>query len=533
MKKIINSSLAAVLAFNIVGSSAFAGPQEDARAYVASSQEAARVHAENLLFQYIKDTAVGLGNQASGTPEFNAMLADIKKREESIKLLANKFVQKKDPTGFQSSQELSQELNGLYVQVRAQERIRDRLILENQAIVSDLRGGVSYVQNSIIQVCSEGIASNINYPELPSVKPIPPVYSFYLSGGYSGGDFKVNAPEFQMSGENTEWVAPVSVASAAVGSAVYATLTTNVTFTAALGGAGVGPAAMAAGLGVGAAVALVAYAYSMDKAISESKKVSDAKWIVFEGTANAESVRSEFKKICEPMVTRLVGLNEKINLLNSNNPEALAEYEDSKIQVKNMMAALKEVSSAVHKKEQDLTTLAKEQPEDKREAWIDSELRKSDERKAYTDFMASLDKNIFFDMLEISLIELSQQSDVLTKELSPFYEKLYSSSVKKYNKELNVLIETVRKLSFKPQTIEALNEEISLYKELGSAFREFDASFAQYLSELYRLGQTVESRARLLKWKSAADKLIVKYPASTSAKVLKVQAEQVIKILGI
>lgn len=536
MRKLVILSLVSSLLLN---STAYAGPKEDAYAYVAKTEDAARAHAQNLLMTYVRDNASILQMQASKNDALVSIVGEMNQSNSKVNILLEKFLSTKtsadEQMSFLSTEDLDQlydELNTLYINTRAAETVRDQEILRNFGKVASLRHDLEYVRTSVLKVCKEGVASNLDFSELPAVRPVPPAFSIYLSGEMnSSGDVSTNAPRFTMDGENLEWVAPVAVTAAALGAGTHAYFTTNLGMQAFSGTAALSSTSMMVGAGVGIGVALIAYGIAMTEAINQSKEVSGALWIVFDKKANAETVRAEFQKLCEPLVAKLEGIPARIMALNDSNADAVKLYGEQKIKVDKVMAELEKLSKAIQQKEQELTLVAEGATEADKKKWVEEKMLDSDEKKAYLNYMKDVDQSVFFEMLEITLIELSRSYKKVQDDIYKHFDDLFKTQMKKYNKDLNAIIQTIRKLRFKPTTLAAIKEEAKLYEDLAGAYREFDVAFAKYIDDLFMLGQTIDSRERLQNWLKLAEELSQKYPTSMSAKVLKAQAQQVIRIL--
>jgi len=536
MKKLLNISLIITLTLNTAGSLSYAGPKEEALDYVAKSEEAARVTAENRFFDYLR---TNIEKAAASIPngknyiEINESINYTKSKiGELVSKFNDSFGRVKNADGADVL-ELYENLNNLYSDIRALERIRDRQILAGVRVSSTIGQGIEQVTNQILKVCEEGFAENVNMPELPPVRPVIPQYKIEMSIYGNDSGVAVAPPSFEAHGAKTEWVAPAAAVATAFGAGLHGYLATG-SLAAFSSGASLTTGALAMGAGFGLAVGLTAYAISMEQAIEESREVTDAMWIVFDRKADAQTVKQEFKKLCEPLVSRLQNLPQKFEkIVVTKDAAAIADYKKQSDAVDKAMNELVQLNQLMKKKEDVLIEESKKLPEDQRAAFIEKGMHDSEERANYINFLKNQDQDIPFDMLEVAFIKILTEQKTMESSLQTYFDSLFKSQVQSFAVELGKLAQVVRNLSIKKEVRDMIREETTIYTEVGAAYREFDGAFSQYIKELFALGQTVNARIRLAAWVKKVNDLVVKYPTSKAAKVLQNEASQIVKILGL
>lgn len=535
---------------------AFAGPRDDARAYVESTKEGARAKARTLFHEYLQGAALKAAKVSEHSDKLNQLSLNLKDQIEKLNKLNLRLAQAVERSdinlGSQNVDNVTkivresfESVSELYVAAQAAQKKRDRIILEGGQVHHEIQNSFKLFLDNINETCSQGIAANFAFPDLPAIRPILPSYSFGVTVTVDSNGNTSTTPQIpnvqtnQLNGDAASMVYTGAYLGGYVLGAYLLTgkvvLTSaaaqSLTAAQALGASGIG-------LGVAAAVALAVYFDGLFSAISKSREVSDALWIVHNDKADAETVRAEFKAICQPFAERISKVKNRLVAIENNDAKALEELKADREIVRVEQTKLLDLQRVLDLK---LTEI-------RNEVNNDPELKKLDDRqkqeaimnrvqslRTYADmqdYIKNSKSEFLMKMFEVALIDLGLHIVKVEEMMTVQYQELFKEESDRYLKKITDLAKLGRRLAI-PQTVkELVDAEISANKRIASLFTQFDMNFAGYVQMQLSLGYDNSYKPRLMAWLNEVKKAQRELPSSETLKVLVVRGQSMLDFIG-
>lgn len=536
---------------------AFAGPKSDARAYVETTREGAREKARMLFQEYLQGSALESLKVNEYAGKFNDLSENLKNKLADLELQRLRLaqaVEKADlPQGTQNVQVMIQNLlpiyenlSQIYISARAAEKNRDYLILKNGKVGDDIQRSFQLFLKNITTTCENGIAANFSYPSLPAIRPVLPSYSFGVMASVdSGGNFTATPqiPNVQTENLNGDTAAAVYTSAYAGGyvlgaylitGKVVMTATAAQTLTAAqaLGASGIG-------LGVAAVVALAVYFDGLFSAISKSREVSDALWIVHNDKADAETVREEFKAICKPFAERISKVRDRLSAIDAQDPKALKDIKADRELVRSERAKLERLQTALNerlvaiKAEVEAEAEVKKLNEDQKQELAMQRLKGS---YAYVDmqsFIKESKSELLMKMFEVSLIDIGLHIVQVDEAMTIQYQELFKNQTEQHLNKIMNLAMLGRRLAIPNSISELVEAELKANSLIAKLFRQFDANFAGYVQMQLTLGYDDSYKPKLIEWLEEVKKAQKDLPKSETLKVLVSRGQTMLNFIGV
>lgn len=536
---------------------AMAGPQDDARAVVASSQQAARDKARIVFHEYLQQSALQAAHVLGYADRFDLLsenlakqIADLEKFRLRLAQAMEKAEVSQDPNNVNrivgQMEAIYRSTSDLYVAARAAEKKRDYIILKNGGVSEKIRDSLSKFLESIKTTCQDGIPANFEYPDLPSVRPIVPSYSFGVnfgvdSGGTTSAQFQVPSVQTKnLKGETATAVYTTAYAGGFVLGAYLATGHLVLTGTAAAAlTASQALAATGIGAAVAAVVALVVYFDALFDAISQSRDVSNAMWIVFNGKADAETVRSEFKNICRPFADRVSNIQDRIAALTSGDQQAIDDLSAERKEVREGQQQLMELQKALDEQmiqiKKDLDADVQFVNADEKAKTTEVMRRLSDSRPAkdMQAYIKNTKSDFLMKMFEVALIDIGTHIDQVDQAMREQYKQLFKNQTEQHLAKIVNMAILGRRMAVPKEVRELVQTELKANTRIGYLFRQFDVAFADYVQMELTLGQNGAFKGKLAKWMSDVKTAQKEFPDSPTLKLLVTRGESFLQYLGV
>lgn len=477
MRKLISS----ILITQTIAAQSFAGYVDDARRYVADSKETAQkisqiIFNEHIRMAYERTMILQSQNQdqLSELQSYKDLHREFKKSLAQI-----------DPVRSQQMttdlvEQVTDKLSEAYRQASVRQQQMQILEARAASVASKMRESNDYFIASMQEVCEQGVAEDVRLPNLPPVTPIVPSYEIEATvtipfeGGETefGANATANHPDYE--------AASMASTLATAGSSYF--LST------------------AASMGVGVAVAAVVAISAHINAIKESNKIADAAEDVFWNTATSEDVVENYRKICTPIVAKLIEAQQTAKDILSGNENVLAKHQKSQELAKEIYADYQNLSIEVAKIKLSIEERLKVSvEEDKLEAEVKKELAETPEYKNYI----VLEEKIADTMPEL-LVGVIVETYVNSEKLSDKVVKLESDKQYEKLKDVSSLITKLRyanhlqKIELQRRgTLELMRREIQANKELGKLYKSFDLAIGEYIYAQLVIGETSKEIATL------------------------------------
>lgn len=446
-----------------------AGPMTDAKSYTEKTHQAANSMAESMLRGLLAQALSSLTNNSAQIGagmhhDLSASLVNLSEAEKEIQKTEQYITQlkKKAAQGKQMSPEDLERIIEKWSKYAMIYESHYRTVVLNKERLHEYAFSAGELENIVfirakefekafVDICSQGVAVDINSPNLPALKPLLKPFSVQVDVMLNE-DGGMNGNVAAAYGENS----PINEAAMALGYAGSVILGEYlVTGKIVLSGASsISWGGFLAGTGIFLGVLAVIVIINDIEAKKQAREIRKAQEHVFFNKANSESVRKAFKNICAELSPKLAGFSEqlKTSVKNGLNP-----WEAEAAKSQSLFDQMHEKAKAYHAKQQQI---------------IESHLAGSSEG-------ANINNNPFAkeQLFEKDLYELKrkrnqakqlpeQQADVLR------YEQLIAELKEKQKKNeevLNSLFEEMAKTpeaeELKEQTAEiGLKEWVDLIK---------------------------------------------------------------------
>lgn len=548
--------LAGLLALTLAAGPAYAGPEQDARAYVESTRQGARDKARLIFHQYLQEAQFQAANVLKYSDTFEQStqnLANQTSALEKLRLQLAQAVEKADaPPEIGNVEQMSDQLmaiyqstGDLYAAARTAEKNRDYLILKNGQADAEIKQSFNSFLRNIQTTCSNGIAANFEYPDLPPIRPIVPSYSFGVNVSVDGGgntSVQPQVPSVQTKKLNGDTATAVYTTSYAGGWILGAYLVTGKIILTGAAAAGMTAsqvlAASGIGLGVAAVVALVVYFDGLFSAIEQSREVSNALWIVHNEKADAETVRAEFKNICRPFADRAAKIQTRVNAIKNGDAQAIA---DLKAESDSVQADQDKLNSLQKAMDDELVQIKKDMDSDPNIAKLTDDqrselaMKRLAESQSYTDmqtYIKSSQTDFLMNMFEVSLINIGTHITDVDKAMQLQYKDLFKNQTDQHLAKIQNLAVMGRRLAIPQSVRDLVQAEVKANARIAGLFREFDSDFAGYVQTELTIGQDETYKPKLVKWLEDVKAAQKDLPASPTLKMLVTRGESFLKFLG-
>jgi hypothetical protein len=556
--KSVRSYLSILLSFSLAASPvAMAGPKEDAREVVASSQRAARDKARMVFHEYLQQAALQTANVLSLADNFNQMsdnlgtqINDLEKLRLQLAQAMEKAEVPQDPDNvdrvLSHMSAIYTTTSDLYVAARAAEKQRDYKILKNGSIAEEIRNSLDTFLVNLQTTCQNGIPANFEYPDLPAVRPIVPSYSFGVNVGVDSGGYtsvQPQVPNVQTKGLKGDTANAVYTTAYAGGFVLGAYLVTGHLVLTGTAAAALTASQALAATGIGAAVAaviaLVVYFDALFDAIKDSRDVSDAMWIVFNEKADAETVRSEFKKLCQPFAERVANVRERIKAVSLNDKQAIADFDAESKEVQTSQEELSKLQQAYDSKSLEIKAALDADPnfakadDASKQKEMMNRLAGADELKALKNYINNSQSDFMMKMFEVSLMNIGLHSEKVDAAMQVQYGSLFKKQADEHLAKIVSIAILGRRMAVPKEVRDLIQTELQANTRIAYLFRQFDASFANYVHMELTLGQDNGYKDELAQWLKNVKTAQKEFPASPTLKTLVARGESFLQYLGV
>lgn len=495
----------------------------------------------------------------SSKSELERILQKIRKSDLTMKSV-NHRLEKENNLDPKDAEELYRKVSNLSQQYLEYASVIERISLDvtdfdlsSQVIRSFVYGSALEFEKRLTQQCRDGVAVDLRNPTLPQIPPLTVPLSVQLGYKIFGTDSGValSNTSFVVGGGMDESSSSAKWALLLAGSQILGEfmVSGNVVMagagaTAASGAAaGISLAGAAVGLGIFAAVAVGQYIY-LDL---ENKKMANdlqlANRFAFDQTANSETVRNEFKNICQTTLPMFKGFASAIEV---NLKEPTASWKQLESRVKATAQSLKEYSEKLNKKRSgilqeylqdlkarglnavnpyqerydlDLSILNLEREKrlserqklsdsvinnlaEKREAEvvkkkeiaetilsIERQVQESDEQKEFHTFIQGLSFQTVVELIQYSFYQTALQaesmSNRLANNLSEIKKKIDLASVRKMASKYAGIARLVKSFSLSSEARELLNMRYRGNQELKQILTRMDDAILKYVEAFF------------------------------------------------
>jgi hypothetical protein len=553
----LKRAIALTLAFMMSSQAAFAGPVSDAKTYVANSQEAAREIARSLFHQYLMSSAINAQNAVEYSNGVAETTLAIQTEIENLEALRKKLalaeadaLDASEETGFDEVASrfatARKAFEKIYSDAKASQGFRDYLILNGLNQAASLQLAYSGFLSNIENTCRSGIAASIGYPELPPIRPIVPTYSFGVSfktDGNGNTSVQPEMPQVDTEKINGDVSQAVIATAMATGYTVGAYLVTGKVILSSAAAANMTAAQTMAASGVGlaaaAAVAVIMYMDGLLDAIKKSREVSDAMWIVFNEKADAETVKSEFRTLCNPLMKKIPEIKTLVARLNENDPAAKVQLVQMGASVEPILAEISRLQSLYSDEIKKITDDLTAQPNsdqwtaEQRKTWVTERVNKSPAAINFQKYVAGLDENFVNTMMEYNLVQMGAHATEVEQTMQANSKDLFKKQVETKLERLLDLAALNRKMAVPKNIKVAIAAEIKANKVIADLYRSFDTLFATFVTEQLTSSITTEPRQQLREWLKNVRQTQVSLPASQTLKILEKRGTDLLKFLNI
>jgi hypothetical protein len=295
--------------------------------------------------------------------------------------------------------------------------------------------------------------------------------------------------------------------------------------------------AMGVGLGVTAAVALVIYVDGLLEAIEKSKEVSDAHWIVHNEKADAETVRAEFKKVCEPFATAASQLPARMNLIKSGDAAAMTALEDDRRSVEKITTETMELQKRVNEEYSRILKTLAEDPqvakmtEEEREKKVAEMLERSEPYGKMKEFTANTTSEMLMKVFEVGFLELLINSERVEKAMAEQYKDLFKNQTDVHFEKIVRLGQLARRMAIPAKISKLVKAEVAANIKIGKLFREFDLAFADYIQKELTFSFDDSFLRKLRTWMENVGVARKGLPDSPTLKVLEGRGKSLMALL--
>lgn len=358
-----------ILSLTMTSSLAPAGPASDARDLLNETRESARLTALSTLSEVFGEViarAEPLGQMLLPLRSMqNEMLFRLDRvrgalDQEAIADVEAASLIRDDALFLQDLDEVLDASEERFLEVQNELRlslIRFRSIQARQRLVAEV---MEKIRLDLIEVCSKGIAVNVDSRQLPGIRIRAPEFQVSFSAKSDGSKTETQLGNGQESeGKDPGiYLFPIfdemgkdgrdynGAASVAVPLGLYAAFTQ-------IGGMLALNAALAAG-GVTVVIAVVLFAIQDSISRKKASEAADAMERVFWQRADAQVVAADMRQACQPTLRALKSIPEEVRLQIAGSSEAVTRFKRSEERSKKFFESLTEVTIARAQKIQKL-----------------------------------------------------------------------------------------------------------------------------------------------------------------------------------